>query len=132
MRPALAALLLGLALPATAADIPLSPESFEARVTGRTLSYASGGAEYGAEEYLANRRVRWSFLDGICSEGHWYVAGAQICFVYEDFPEPQCWQFYDRDGRIMARFRNDPEATELYETRRRDEPLICRGPEIGV
>jgi hypothetical protein len=121
-----------LASPAAAADIPVSPEQFEARVLGQTLSYSTGGAEYGAEEYLNNRRVRWSFLDGTCQEGEWYASGEQICFVYEDVPNPQCWQFYMRNGRLMARFENDPMATELYETSRRDEPLLCPGPKVGV
>ena len=125
-------LLLALALPAQAADVLVSPTEFESLVTGQTLSYATAGSEYGAEAYLDNRRVRWSFLDGHCSEGHWYPSGTQVCFVYEDIPETQCWQFYLRNGRLMARFENDPMATELYETSRRDEPLMCLGPDVGV
>ena len=76
--------------------------------------------------------MRWSFLDGDCPEGEWYASGEQICFVYEDVPSPQCWQFYMRNGKLMARFENDPDGTELYETRRQDEPLLCTGPDVGV
>ena len=69
-------------LPSTAlAEAPLSAAEFEARVTGKTLTYSSGGVAYGAEEYLRNRRVRWSFLDGECFEGQWFTSGDQICFV---------------------------------------------------
>ncbi len=126
-------LLLLFALPAHAQDQPISPQEFERLVTGQTLSYRSStGAEYGAEEYLENRRVRWSFLDGDCTEGHWYVEGPQICFVYDTIPDPQCWQFYLRGGRLMALYRNDPQGTQLIETRRRDGPLYCVGPEVGV
>lgn len=128
----LAVLVLLCPLAATAAEIPLSPEEFEARVTGRTLTYSSDGQDYGAEEYLEGRRVRWSFLDGECQEGFWYEAGDQICFVYEDIPGPQCWQFYERGSRLLARFENDPERTELYETASRGEPLMCLGPKVGV
>lgn len=124
--------LLLLTLPASAADRRISVEEFEALVTGKTLSYASQGTEYGAEEYFENRRVRWSFLDGECTDGRWYVQNEQICFVYEDIPSPQCWQFFLRGGRLLARFENDPAATELYETRRRSGPLQCLGPEVGV
>lgn len=132
MRHLLALSIALLPLSAEGADQLLSPEAFEARVTGRTLTYSSGGQPYGAEEYLDDRRVRWSFLDGECQEGHWYVAGDQICFVYEDIPEPQCWQFYERGSRLLARFENDPAQTELYETASVDEPLMCLGPRIGV
>lgn len=127
------ALILAL-LPASAiaAERAISPAEFEALVTGKTYSYANGTAPYGAETYLENRRVRWSFLDGECSDGEWYVSGEQICFVYEDIPSPQCWQFYMQGGRLTARYENDPASTELYETRQQDEPLYCKGPKVGV
>lgn len=115
-----------------AAERPVSPLEFESIVTGKTLSYSSGGLEYGAEEYLEGRRVRWSFLDGECEDGEWYPAGEQVCFVYEGLASPQCWQFYMREGRLLARFENDPAATELFELDRRSDPLTCLGPKVGV
>ena len=121
-----------LAQPAVAADQPISPGEFEALVMGRTLSYSSNSGEYGAEEYLDGRRVRWSYLDGTCTDGRWYEAGDQVCFVYEGVEFPQCWQFYLHDGKLVARFENDPSAAELYETHSRDKPLFCYGPEVGV
>ncbi len=66
-----------LAAAPAAAETPLSAAEFESIVTGRTLSYASSGGEYGAEEYFDGRRVRWSYLDGDCAEGRWYEAGEQ-------------------------------------------------------
>ena len=110
----------------------MSPEDFEALVTGQTLSYSSGGIEYGAETYFENRRVRWSFLDGECTEGHWYVAADLICFVYDDIPNHQCWKFYLRGGQLLARFENDPEADAIYSTHKRKESLLCLGPDVGV
>ena len=54
-----------LAFPALAlAETPLSAEDFAARVQGKVLTYGLAGEPYGAEEYLPDRRVRWSFLDG--------------------------------------------------------------------
>ena len=122
-----------LALTADAgAGQPMTAEEFEAYTTGRTLTYSAMGVDFGIEEYLENRRVRWSFLDGECEEGVWYPAGEMICFVYETFPDPQCWTFYDEPGGLRALFMNDPEETELYETRASDGPLMCLGPEVGV
>lgn len=120
------------ALPALAQERPVLPEEFESLVTGSTLLYRNSQREHGAEEYLDNRRVRWSFLDGDCTEGYWYPKGPQICFVYDDYPNEQCWQFYQDGGRLIARFEDSPTGTELYETSRRDSPLYCLGPEIGV
>lgn len=114
------------------AETRLTAEEFEARVTGRTLSYATGGAAYGAEEYLDGRRVRWSFLDGECQEGTWFAEGGQVCFVYDNTPTPQCWSFYLREGQLYGRFENRPEAVEFYEVARRAAPLACIGPEVGV
>ncbi len=121
-----------LAQPAIAADKPISPAQFEALVTGQTLSYADKSTEYGMEEYFEGRRVRWSFLDGECAEGRWYAAGDQVCFVYEGVQTPQCWSFYLRDETLMAQFENTPGTGEIYETRRKDEPLQCLGPEVGA
>ena len=117
---------------AWAQDRPVSPSEFESIVTGKTLSYSTHGVEYGAEEYFDGQRVRWSYLDGDCEEGEWYAQGSQVCFVYEGVSAPQCWQFYLRDNRLLARFENNPLATELYELDRRTTPLICPGPKVGV
>lgn len=126
--------LLALLISATPAlaDEPLSPLEFERYVTGRTLSYASGGVPYGAEEYLRDRRVRWSHLDGQCEEGRWYAAGDEVCFVYEGLETPQCWAFFLRDQSLVAQFRNTPLSSEVYELSTMSGPLQCHGPEVGV
>ncbi|MGR3370700.1 MAG: hypothetical protein ACU0CC_02815 [Sagittula sp.] len=120
------------AAPAFAAE-PLSANAFESYVDGKTLYYGLSGDAYGVEEYLPNRRVRWSFLDGKCKEGYWYEAeGSQICFVYEDSPDPQCWTFFREGSKLRAVFENDPSSTVLYEARQNDEPMMCYGPDVGV
>lgn len=133
MRPALTALCLAVAAGAAAAETPMTAAEFEAYVTGRTVYYASRGeAAYGAEQYLPDRRVIWTFLDGECAEGFWYEEDGLICFVYELDLVPQCWSFWRLDGGITARFENDPAATALYELSQSDEPLICQGSDLGV
>lgn len=117
---------------ALAAERPITAQEFEQIVTGKTFSYATGGSAYGAEEYLDNRRVRWTFLDGECFEGSWYPQGEQICFVYDNILDPQCWYFFDQGGQLSARFVGQSRATDLFETTRQDEPLYCLGPKIGV
>jgi hypothetical protein len=121
------------ALP-TLADTQLSPEEFEAYVTGKTLYFAGDGdTPYGAEQYRANRQVRWSFLDGECKEGEWFVDLDLICFVYQDDPAPQCWSVYKTEtGGLKALFENEPDQTVLYEVSEASGPLQCYGPEVGA
>lgn len=118
-------------LPALAAE-PMSAEEFENYVTGKTLYFGQNGQAYGVEEYLDNRRVRWSFLDGKCKEGVWYEAEEMICFVYEDNTTPQCWSFFRDTNGLRAIFENDSNNTTLYEAQQNDEPMLCLGPDIGV
>ena len=122
------------ALPAAASaeSAPLSAEAFERYTTGKSLAYSTAGGPFGAEDYLADRRVRWSYLDGDCMDGRWYEDAGLICFVYDEIGTPQCWSFFLEGGRLMARFENDPAATTLYETAELDEPMLCLGPEVGV
>ncbi|WP_372837086.1 hypothetical protein [Puniceibacterium confluentis] len=120
-----------LALPA-AAQQPMTAAEFEAYATGKTLYFGQDGQSYGVEEYLPDRRVRWSFLDGQCKDGVWYEESGQICFVYDDRPAPQCWTFYRDGAGLRAVFENDPEATTLYEARQDDRPMLCYGPDLGV
>lgn len=114
------------------AQPPMTAQEFDDYTRGKTLFYGENGVAYGAEEYLDNRRVIWSFLDGECKEGEWYEQADQICFVYEDNPDPQCWTFHKEGGRLIARFQNTPGTTELYEAGDLNEEMVCLGPRIGV
>ena len=131
MKPILLTLGL-LAFAAPAFSEPMTAEEFEAYVTGKTLFYGRLGDAYGAEIYHENRRVTWSFLDGECKEGYWYNEGNNICFVYEDRPDPQCWTFEREAGGLIARFEDDPDSADLYEAEDVGEEMICLGPKIGV
>ncbi len=124
------------ASPVTAQDqtsgAPLTAKEFERYTQGKTVFFGSEGQIYGAETYLRNRYVRWSFLDGRCSEGHWHPQDDQICFVYEGNQTPQCWLFWLSPDGLNADFLRDGNKTRLYELPAGDNKLICPGPEIGV
>ena len=121
------------AIPGVAASqSAMSASEFESYVQGKTLYFGYDGQSYGVERYLGNRRVQWSFLDGKCKDGFWYEEAGQICFIYDDSPDPQCWSFYREPGGLRAIFENDPDATTLYEAQQNDEPMLCYGPEVGV
>lgn len=111
---------------------PMGAEDFDRYTTGKTLFYGFDGTAYGVERYLPGRRVIWSFLDGHCQRGMWYEEAGQICFVYEENSTPQCWSFELSPEGLSARFQNDPQATELYESGDINEEMLCLGPEVGV
>ncbi|MEM6310444.1 MAG: hypothetical protein AAF754_10370 [Pseudomonadota bacterium] len=115
----------------TVALAQMSADEFERYTEGKTLTYVENGFAYGVEEYLPGRRVRWSFLDGRCSDGVWYEEAGGICFVYENNPDPQCWSFRASPRGLVADFIGD-DAPRLYEAQNLDEEMLCLGPEVGV
>nr|WP_158964795.1 hypothetical protein [Chachezhania sediminis] len=110
----------------------MSADQFDAYTRGKTLFYAQNGTAYGAERYMDGRKVIWSFLDGDCKYGEWYETGGQICFVYEDRLDPQCWTFREGPGGLIARFEDNPQSTELYEAQDTGNQMQCKGPQVGV
>ncbi len=111
---------------------PLTAERFDSYTQGKTVYYDSNGLPYGAETYLRNRRVRWSFLDGSCQEGSWYPQEEQICFLYEGSDGAQCWDFELDENGITAVLESEFGRTELQEVAPSGRQLICPGPEVGV
>jgi hypothetical protein len=104
---------------------PMSASEFETCTTGKTLFYSQNGGRYGAERYMQDKRVQWTFLDGEWKDGHWYADGEEICFVYEDRPDPQCWVFYYDPPGIVAEFRGEDSTQNRYEARDIGEEVLC-------
>jgi len=129
----LSALVLSAALPAAAQEA-MDAEAFDAYTQGRTLSFSFEGAPYGVEQYLPNRRVRWTFLGDECQDGVWYERNTNICFLYENAPtDEQCWSFFRTDDGLRGVFQGpDGPTTELYEVEQTDQPMACMGPGVGV
>lgn len=117
---------------AALAQAALTAEEFDAYTLGKTLTYSQGGEQFGIEQYLKDRKVRWAFTDGECREGRWYAKDDLICFVYEDPNDPQCWSFFLSGSGLKARFMNDPAGTELSEVQQSQGPMACAGPDVGV
>lgn len=120
------------AFAALAHAAPMNGDEFEIYTEGRTLYFSESGARYGAERYFPGRKVEWSFLDGKCKSGEWFAQERAICFVYEDSPDLQCWEFERTKNGLRATFLGDGQSTELYEADQTDEPMYCMGPDVGV
>lgn len=124
------AVVAGIVAPARAE--PVSPSEFEALTAGRTLYFRDSLGRFGAEQYRADRKVRWMYADGQCTDGYWYPAGNALCFVYDIDPQPQCWRLTREDGNLRARLVETPQSFGLLVERIDDAPLSCAGPDVGV
>ncbi|MDP3197047.1 hypothetical protein [Tabrizicola sp.] len=125
------ALALLLATPALG-ETTITADGFEAHVTGKTVTYRQFDYVFGTEEYLPDRRVRWSTAPDQCQYGTWYPKDDNICFVYEYDPTPHCWTFWLKDGALVAMSADGLPGEELHEVSATDQPLPCPGPEVGV
>lgn len=104
----------------------MTAEQFEAYVTGKTLTFSTVEAgNYGVEQYLPRRRVRWSALDGDCIKGEWFPEGESICFIYTGDPRPKCWEVYQTPDGIRAEYTSSDSGTVLFEAKEDPEALIC-------
>lgn len=128
------ALVLVLTLTATAAhaEQPLTAEAFDALTQGRTMTWAEFGGVYGVEQYLPDRRVRWTVLGDDCKTGHWYAESAMICFVYEDQLDPICWEMTQSATGLLARHSSRPAGADPVVIEDTTEAMACFGPEVGV
>jgi hypothetical protein len=81
--------------PATAEPDWLTPEEFEARVTGKaTQVYDEYGDLFGTEFFLPDRRVIWVYggTDD-CLTGRWKPQRELVCYIYDDGQE-NCLRYY--------------------------------------
>lgn len=135
LRPLVVALLAALPLAAAAQTpmtAPMTAEEFDAYVTGKTLTYSQHASIFGIEEYLPDRKVRWSVAPDLCQYGSWYPEDGRICFVYEYDPMPHCWTFWQGPTGLTALSVEAEPGAELSEVAQTDTPLTCPGPDIGV
>ncbi|MCF3581154.1 hypothetical protein L2E76_11560 [Planktothrix agardhii 1811] len=129
MRAALLSLVL---VSQAAAEAPLTADQFDALTLGRTLTWAEFGQVYGVEQYLPDRRVRWTVLGDDCKLGHWYPEGQMICFQYEDDPEPDCWTITPGATGLDARYAGSAADSVPVVVEETTEPMACFGPEVGA
>lgn len=111
---------------------PLDDEGFDAATKGATITYDYGDGLFGTEEYLDNRQVRWAFDGDLCIYGIWHQKGDQICFDYENDPEPACWLYFLENGRIRGVYMGQGGGWDILESSRDGGPLPCAGPDVGV
>lgn len=126
------ALVLVFAAAPALAETPLSAEEFDTLTRGRTMTWAEFGTVYGVEQYLPDRRVRWSVVGEDCKLGRWYPEGPAICFRYEDDPEPDCWIISQSSTGLVARYTTNPPDADPVVVEEAAGPPACLGPKVGT
>ncbi len=129
---ALIALILLAATSSAQAGGPLSAEAFDALTKGRTMTWAEFGQVYGVEQYLPDRRVRWTVLGDDCITGRWYAKGPAICFQYDDRPDPVCWEIQPGPSGLLARQSAQAADVDPVIIEESSEPMACFGPRVGA
>lgn len=124
--------LMVLALPAQATEKIMGADAFEEFSRNKTLYFSFQGAPYGAEQFFSGRRSLWQHSDGTCTAGAWHDNGDELCFLYEDNLELQCWVMFERDGSFFVRADDAGPGEELKLERKDAVPLPCIGPDLGV
>ena len=127
-----AAFVLVLAAGPAVAEVPLTAEAFDALTLGQTMTWSEYGKTYGAEQYLPDRRVRWTFTGDACINGYWYPEGDAICFQYEDRATPACW-YMGQAGDSLTAANNDggPGNTPVVVAAT-SAPMGCFDQDVGV
>jgi len=115
---------------------PMTLSEFQRETLGKTYVFVQNGLDYGAERYLPQNRVEWSFLDGHCIFGKYFEWQGKICFSYDEYGRdadrpPQCWTFERGDQGLEARFYDPTRDTPVVQMLPTTDPLICPGPDVG-
>ncbi|MDB2407577.1 hypothetical protein N9W17_03485 [Jannaschia sp.] len=99
-------LVLLLALPASAQEVPLTPDQLLDRLEGGTASFTTepGGNPVGIEYFPSRTRSFWQRTGGQCTNGEVTVSADQICFRYENQPDiVHCWTAFTERGSLFVR-----------------------------
>ncbi|WP_300038178.1 hypothetical protein [uncultured Roseobacter sp.] len=128
-RAVLVALVLLVALPATAQD-RLSADDFLDRVTGRTATFVMyySGNLVGVEQFLRRDRTVWARSDGSCAYGTVFVREGQVCFSYDDErpPKSHCWVPFEVDDTLVVAAPDGSEFQRIDVLN--DDRVVCEPP----
>lgn len=126
----LAALLAALAGP-VAAQEQITPDEFLDAAIGQTLTFRGFDSMnlVGEEEFLRRDLSVWAQPNGRCTYGKIEIRGPRLCFIYEDFPDPEnCWLPFRYQGQlvVMAGSGELQRVTDLS-----DQPISCEGAPLS-
>jgi hypothetical protein len=116
-----------LAAPAAAQD-QITPDAFLELALGRTLTFSSmrTGGVVGVEQFIRRTLSVWADESGRCTYGRIELRGPLICFIYEDFPDPNnCWIPFMDEGALLVLSQSTNEVQRITDIS--EKPVICDG-----
>ncbi len=132
MKLAWGILLCGWVAQGATAQTQISPEVFLDQAVGNTLTFndSQDGHVVGVEKFLRRDQSVWAPDDGFCSYGVIKIRGPLICFLYEDYPDPDnCWMpFMDERGLLVVS-RSSFQVQRI--TAIDDTPVVCEDAPIS-
>jgi len=128
MTRTIIAMLLALWATAPAAQEQITPDAFLDLALGRTLSFTTlnSGLLVGEEQFLRRDLSVWADETGRCTYGRIEQRGPLICFLYEDFPQPDnCWVPFLDKGTLLVLSQTTREVQRISDIS--DTPITCEG-----
>ncbi|MBD3662484.1 hypothetical protein H9Q16_00960 [Sulfitobacter sp. TSTF-M16] len=116
---------------AAVAQQQISPEAFLDRAEGKTFTFRQyqGNAYVGTEQFLRRDLSVWATSTGRCTYGTITVRGPQVCFLYDDFPDPEnCWLPFEYNGDLVVMA---PTGEVQRVTKITERPISCEGAPVS-
>ena len=87
------------------------------------------GRLVGEEQFLRRDLSVWTDVTGRCTYGQIEIRGPQICFIYEDNPDPEnCWLTFRYKDQFVV-MANSGELQRITEIS--DQPISCEGAPLS-
>ncbi|QUJ77163.1 hypothetical protein KDD17_03820 [Sulfitobacter albidus] len=115
-----------------AAQEQISPDDFLDLAVGRTLTFRGviSGEVVGIEQFLRRDLSVWAGQDGRCTYGRIEVRGPFLCFIYEDYPNPDnCWTTYSDDGALLVVSQTSFQTQRISDVS--EKPVLCEGAPVS-
>ena len=110
----------------------ISPDAFLDLATGQTLTFSDyeSGVTIGVEQFLKRDLSVWAQSNGRCSYGRIDIRGPLLCFIYENFPNPDnCWMPFQQDTEILVMSAESREIQRV--TKITTDPVLCEGTPLS-
>lgn len=113
-----------------AAQEQITAKDFLDRLEGRTATFSDfqSGRVIGIEQFVTRTRSVWTRQDGSCAFGTIYTKDEQVCFLYDDEPDPipHCWTPFALRDRLWVAGTTPGEVQEITDIT--DDPVTCDLP----
>lgn len=120
LKRCLCAALLSVVAQYAAAQDQISPDAFLDQAVGKTLTFEGfrSGRQVGVEQFLRRDLSVWTDVSGRCTYGTIEIRGPQLCFIYDDSPDPEnCWLIFEYEEDLLVMSSREVQRISRIEER---------------